>query len=184
MSQLIDMLGQLIDMLGQLIDVLGQLIDPLSVFFVLSRVFLSYIVLMFPNGSTWFTTFICYVTFYHDLKRSECILEQTWEAVDSITKYMGDLEESPLRPKEMKAENQLELKITWMFFKGENKKLYVSQRFIGQLDDEFLVEAPNPVFWLNRQLIELHGINLVQLMIEKENNTERWNIIKTCYIFP
>ena len=139
---------------------------------------------MYPNGQPWFPTFVNYVTLYHDLNRGDSILHQTWECFNDITKFSGTLEDTPMRPKDLRAEDLYELSLTFHFGKKENKEVTLPKRYVGRLDEESLVESPSIILWLGLQLRESFGITLLQLQREKQGNTVLWNKIKSCYLFP
>ena len=155
-----------------------------AVFFALSRAYLGYFAHVYPNGQSWLPTFICYATMNHDLNRSKCIISQTWEAFHDIVPYRGELEDSPMRPPDLVAGEQFVTTFTYHFGKGTNKEVKIPQTFIGRIDSEALPESPNVIFWLNLHLMELFGIGLLQLKSEKRADSELWNTIKTCYMFP
>jgi hypothetical protein len=139
---------------------------------------------MYPNGQPWFPTLINYAALYHDLNRGSSILHQTWECFHDITQYKGKIDDTPMTPKNLRAEDLYELSLRFNLGKKENKEVTLPQRYLGRLDDESLIESPNVVMWLGIQLKETFGIGLLQLQREKQANTPLWNRIKSCYMFP
>ena len=139
---------------------------------------------MYPNGQSWFLTFILYVTLYHDLNRSTSLLTQTWEAFDDIVPFRGTLEASPMRDPTLRKEDLYVLSFDFKFAKGENKEVTIPQRYLGRLNEESLVESPNQVMYLNLHLLQLFGIGLLQLKAEKAADSPLWNEIKCTYMFP
>ncbi len=153
-------------------------------FFPLTRAILGYFARVYPNGQSWFPTFICYITSYHDLSRSASILDQTWEAFDDIVPFRGTLEDSPMRPPDLRAEDLYVMTFEYDNGKAINKEATVPQRCIGRISGDSLVESPNLILWFNVVLMETFNIGLLQLKREKQGNTKLWNEIKTCYMFP
>lgn len=139
---------------------------------------------MFPNGVPWFTTFVCYITLYHDMTRSSSILAMKWDNFVSLLPYGGTLEDNPLRPKGLVAADLRVLKLKFDTAKKENKKVTIIQGFIGRLDVEDLVEGPNIVMWLNQHLLEGFGLTLEELQEEKSKNSATWKYIRKFPMFP